>query len=107
MAFDATQHTTDAAGFLIDKKTGRRVGLENTPLPASPKDQEYPKYVPVHSSQIDRTHGHVSTPGWPNFTIDRATKAVMVAVKDAEEAARAAADMNAPKPPAEFDHSAS
>lgn len=96
MAFDANQHEYDAQGFMIDKTTKQRVGLENPPPAAPPKDNDYPKWVPVHPSQVVRKGDYASTPNWPTFSVDRITRAITVLVKDADEEAKAVADINPP-----------
>jgi hypothetical protein len=107
MAFDQDRHEFDSNGFMIDKDTGHRVGLEPAPRVSS-QDAEWPKWVSVHESHIVRKEAspipfidpvtgyrgsndapvHVGTPDWPENHVNR-DGSVMVLVRDEEEERRA------------------
>lgn len=93
MAFDPNQHKLDAQGFIVDKDSGHRVGMEN-PQVASPKDVEFPKWVAVHDSHVVKQNAagepHISVARWP-FEIDRVTNVVRVLVQNAQDEAEAIA----------------
>lgn len=100
MAYDEKLHRLDDHGFIVDRHTGQRVGLEQT-RSESPRDVEFPKWVKVHDSQIVRQNAqggeHISTPRWPQYVIDRVTQEVRVLVANVEEEAEALRDIVAPK----------
>jgi hypothetical protein len=102
MAFDQDKHGFDQHGFQIDKASGHRIGLDPAPAARVSPDKEYPKWVTPHPSHIVRKETpdapeHVSTPQFPQFHIDRLTKAVTVLVADAKEEAKALAELVVPK----------
>jgi len=91
MAFDPNQHKLDDQGFIVDKETGHRVGMEN-PAHVSPQDVQYPKWVKVHDDHVMRQNAqgepHISVAKWP-FEVDRTNNQVRVLVKDAADEADA------------------
>lgn len=104
MAFDDKQHELHPeTGFMVDKETGHHVGMVPPPSAKSTLDPDFPKWVTPHEEHIvrktmgDGTPDHVSTPLFPDFHVDRVTKAVTVLVKDAEDEARALASPKEPK----------
>lgn len=55
---------------------------------ADESHEEFPKWIEPHASYVDRTNGHVSTPSFPHFHVDRDGK-VTVLVADQAEADKA------------------
>ena len=95
--FDPNQHEIHPqTGFIVDKDTGHRVGLDAAPVPASPPGLEWPRMVVVHDSHVVRTKVEgqpdiIAVPGWPDYHVNRTDGAVMVIANNEEEAQRAAA----------------
>lgn len=79
-------------------------GLAQAPVPKQSNDGgEFPKWVTPDESHIVRQKvegapDHVSTPGWPEYHVNRVDGSVTVLVKDADEEARALAAAKAPEP---------
>ena len=97
MAFDAENHEIDPrSGFMVSKETGHPMGLVPPPL-RSPQNIEWPKWVKVHDSHIDRKKvdgmpDYVSTPAYPDFHVNRANGEVMVLVHDEDQEKAATAE---------------
>lgn len=98
MAFDAEKHDFDDNGFMIDRDTGHRIGLEPAPR-GNVQDEEWPKWVEVHESHLVRSGDGVVPPEWPEFHVRR-DGVVTVLVKDEGEERRAVE----PKAVAEPEH---
>jgi hypothetical protein len=95
MAFDPALHTIDpATGFMIDRRLGHRVGLEQAPVFS--EATEYPKWVDVHPSHLD---GGVAQEFGQTFR--NRDGAYTVLVKNAEDEARAKAEAEHPTDEAE------
>jgi hypothetical protein len=97
MAFDAENHEVDPrSGFMVSKDTGHPIGLVPPPL-HSPQSIEWPKWVVVHGSHIDRkeTEGgpvHISVPAYPDYHVNRANGEVTVLVHNEDEEKAATAE---------------
>lgn len=87
MAIDPMHHAIDKdTGFAIDTGNGHIVGMAPAPLKRLTDETDWPKWVTPDASHIHRgDNGHVSVPLFPEFFIDRATKAVSVLVKNEDE----------------------
>jgi hypothetical protein len=88
--FDPENHEIDPrSGFMVHKDTGHPIGLVPPPL-RSPQNIEWPKWVVVHGSHINRKKvdgmpDYVSTPAYPDFHVNRANGEVMVLVHDEDQ----------------------
>jgi hypothetical protein len=95
MAFDSKVHTLDQSGFMVDKETGHKVGLENKPRLAVAG--EWPKWVKLHESQVERREDAPPfSKHWAKVFFNRANGEVTVLVENEEEADRAGRDISAP-----------
>jgi hypothetical protein len=109
MSFDATQHEIDPkTGFMVDKDTGHRVGLEQAPAPKPVMlDNNWPAWVPVHESYVVRhrdPNDHGANPdkkpdgpvmvvqGFKDWHVNRHDGSVMVLVDNEDEAKVAGAE---------------
>ncbi len=104
-AFDPNIHEIDPkTGFQVDKDTGHFSGLvAKAPASGVVVDREWPKWVSVHESHINRrkTEGepdYISTPAFPNFHVQRGAGDVTVLVRNEDEEKMAGAEYKAPDP---------
>ena len=102
MAYDETTTLDPVHGFAVNDQN-LIIGLHQMPLATSPQGEEWPKWVEVHDSQINRREidglpTHISTPGWENHHVDRNTGKVSVLVSNDGEAQRAAGEYRAVDP---------
>jgi hypothetical protein len=81
--------------FLAVEHPGPIVGLENAPLRAvSQPAGEWPKWVKLHDSQIERPEGApVYSKHWPKVFFNRANGEVTALVHNEEEADRASKEL--------------
>lgn len=90
-AFDPNIHAIDPkSGFQVEKATGRPVGLISPDHQPVAPIGEFPKWVPVHESRIQRRKAdgapdHVSVDGFVHVFVNRADGAVTVMVRDEDE----------------------
>jgi hypothetical protein len=101
MALDQRHEIDPRTGFAVDKDTGHIVGLMPAPPPRVALGIEWPKWIVPHESHIVRREvegapDHVSTPGYPDFHVNRADGVVTVLVKDEEDEKRATGEYKAP-----------
>ena len=104
MAFDHEKHALDQQGWQIDKKTGRRIGLDPAPHPSTDCDPEYPKWIVPHDShfirvRVDGVADRIEAPGWEHVHVARdGVVTIMVADADREKLALAPVVKNDPPP---------
>ena len=87
MAFEKDRHTFDTkTGYMMDKVTGQIAGQhEEAVKKMDDVGNEYPKWVSPHPSWVTTEHGNVVVPAWPEFYVDRVSKAPFVLVHDEVE----------------------
>jgi hypothetical protein len=103
-AFNSAVHEIDpVSGYQIDKDTRLQSGMHSKFPHSDVADPTWPQWVPVHESHIHRrkTEGYpdaISTPGWENSHVNRATGEVTVLAADEDEANLAKGEYKAPDP---------
>lgn len=95
-AFNSDFHDIDpATGFQIDKASGTFSGLvQKTFENAAEAVSDFPKWVVANVDHIVMKQDgdgpvHISTPGFPDFHVNRETKEVTVLVHDEDEEKKA------------------
>ena len=84
MAYDPKQHFIDErTGFVRDKATGARLGIDQIPVEGSLGD-EFPKWVVPHESHVKRLPHGAIVEKWPNFHVER-DGSVKVLAADADD----------------------
>jgi hypothetical protein len=98
---DPVNHVIDpVTGFAIHKDDGHIIGLEQA-VPPVVVGKEWPKWVVAHDSQVVRkeVEGYptaISTPGFAESHVNRATGEVTVLVADEDEEKRALGEYKKP-----------
>lgn len=115
MAYDPDNHAIDPkTGFLVHKDTGHMVGIEQAPAAKVHHDKEWPKWVPLNESYVERVKlepapavdGDGKAPlapvlrvhGFTHYHVNRGDNVVTVPVHDEEQAQLAAGTYKAPDP---------
>ena len=99
---DPNNHVIDpVTGFAIHKDDGHIIGLEQATPPVT-VGKEWPKWVVAHDSQVVRKEvdGYptaISTPGFADSHVNRATGEVTVLVNDEDEEKRALGEYQKPE----------